>query len=632
MALNGSFTGSTSNSTIQPKITWSATQNIGENYSMVTATLSYSRTNSGYTTSGKWSGSITINGVTTQGSTTKELVITQNSNTVAMSATVKVPHNADGSKNVAISCTGAISAASLQSTSCAATVTLDTIPRQATITSTENFTDLGNPTVYYSNPAGDAIGSLTACISLTGAKDDITYRNIPKTGTYYTFMLTDDERNLLRNNTTSGSRNVIFFVKSVIGGVTYHSTDPKTFSVVETDDTKPAVTMNLTLNNGSLPSAFNGMYIQGKSRLNVNISAQGKYSASIQSFSASIGGETYNTNSFLSNVLSKAGKVDVVGYAKDSRQFTGSAKQQIDVIEYSKPLVIPIGSETAISCYRSDGNGTRIGNSTSIWIKAKRFYYSLSGKNQCALRWRRKLVSEAWNDNTHLWKDLIPKTNTTATEYNALLSGEVFDLTKSYVIQIMATDDIGEKDIKEFEIPTQDVALHLGKGGKNVTIGTYCDYSKPYTFYSEWEAYFDKNVYAGGSKINRDVQLSSTVVSEGWYKIGTVEASMCSVTTITIGGEYYYDNVTPSMVDIATHYNVAKAYLRLPALLDTQISKLGITKESELNFGIYVYYNSSNMNYVTINVHSHMGEFHKVNLEASNLTDADLIETINLKS
>ena len=503
MALSGSFTGSTNNSTVQPKITWSATQNKVENYSMVTATLSYSRTNSGYTTSGKWNGSITINGVTTQGSTTKELVITQNSNTVAMSATVKVPHNADGSKSVAISCTGGIPSSSMQSTTCAATVTLDTIPRQANITSTENFTDLGNPTVYYSNPAGDEIESLMACISLTGAKDDITYRNIPKTGTYYTFMLTDEERNLLRNNTTSGSREVIFFVRSVIGGVTYHSTDPKKLTIEETDNTRPAVTITVTLNNGSLPSAFNGIYIQGKSRLDVSLSAEGKYSASIQSYSANIGGEVYNyTKPFLSNVLSKAGKVDVIGYAKDSRQFTGSAKQQIDVIEYSKPLVIPIGSETAISCYRSDGNGTRIGNSTSVWVKAKRFYYSLSGKNQCALQWRSKLVSEAWNDSTHLWKDLIPKANTTATEYNALLSGEVFDLTKSYTVQIMATDDIGEKDVKEFEIPTQDVALHLGKGGKNVSVGTYCDYSKPYTFYSEWDAYFDKDLYVDGAKID----------------------------------------------------------------------------------------------------------------------------------
>jgi hypothetical protein len=506
MALSGSFTGSTNNSTVKPKITWSAVQNIAENYSMVTATLTYSRTNSGYTTGGAWNGSITINGTTTTG--TASINITYNSNTEAMSATVKVPHDTDGSKEVEISCTGGIPVSSMKTTTCESTVILDRIPRQADITSSSDFTDLDNPTVYYSNPAGSAVDSLKACISFTGANDDIKYRDIPKTGTSdtlsYQFELTEEERNILRNNTTSDSRNVIFFIRTIIGSATYHSTDTKLFTVAETDDTRPSVSMTATLNNGSLPSEFDGLYIQGKSRLDVSISAQGKYSAKITGYSVDIGGEIYNpqTIPFLSNVLQKAGKVSIIGYAKDSRKFTGSEKQEIEVIEYSKPLVSPIGSDTAIYCYRSDGNGKRVGNSTSVWIKAKRSYYSLSGKNQCALQWRSKLTTEAWNDSTHQWKDLIPKTNTTTNaEYNALLSGEVFDLKKSYSIQIMAIDDVGEVDIKTFELPTQDVALHLGKGGKNVSVGTYCDYSKEYTFYSDWDAYFDKDVYVGGNKI-----------------------------------------------------------------------------------------------------------------------------------
>jgi hypothetical protein len=138
-------------------------------------------------------------------------------------------------------------------------------------------------------------------------------------------------------------------------------------------------------------------------------------------------------------------------------------------------------------------------------IKAKRNYQPvISGgvqKNFCALQWRRKLVNEAWNDSTHIWQDLISKANTTTTEFNALLPSTVFELTKSYTVQIRAIDDVGEKDVKTFEIPTQDVALHLGKGGKNVSVGTYCDYSKDYTFFSKWDAYFDKNVYIGSNKV-----------------------------------------------------------------------------------------------------------------------------------
>ena len=58
MALNGIFYGTTNNSKVKPCIQWSAVQNLKGNYSDVTATLCYSRTNKGYTTMGTWEGSL----------------------------------------------------------------------------------------------------------------------------------------------------------------------------------------------------------------------------------------------------------------------------------------------------------------------------------------------------------------------------------------------------------------------------------------------------------------------------------------------------------------------------------------------------------------------------------------------
>ena len=120
MALSGTIKGSTNNQYVDAKISWSATQSIDGNYSMVTATLYYSRNNTGYTTYGTWSGKITINGTTTSDS--KSLTITYNSNTKAISATVKVPHNADGAKTITISASGGISGTSLSSTSVSGSV------------------------------------------------------------------------------------------------------------------------------------------------------------------------------------------------------------------------------------------------------------------------------------------------------------------------------------------------------------------------------------------------------------------------------------------------------------------------------------------------------------------------------
>jgi hypothetical protein len=421
------------------------------------------------------------------------------------SGTMWINHTANGSKTFSISSFTGWLYSSYNYSSNGGSYDLTSIPRQATITSASDFTDLDNPSISFSNPGGFP---MDVWLEPNPVGDHLCVKNnIPNTGNY-TWQLTDAEREQLRNKCSGKpSCKIRLGLYTTIGGVQYADYKDKTYTIKESDATRPSIMMTATLNNSNLPSKFDGMCIQGKSRFDVTLSAEGKYGATITSLYATVDGRAYTSTPFTTAVIQNLG--DMVGYAKDSRQFTGSAKQPIAVTPYSKPLVVPLGSENAIQCYRSDGNGNRIGNSTSVWIKAKRTYYSLSGKNQCALQWRSKLVTEAWNDSTHSWKDLIPKTNTTTTNYNALLSNKVFDKTKSYTVQIRAIDDIGEYDLKTFEIPTEDVALHLGKGGKNVSVGTYCDYTKDYTFYSDWDAYFDKDVYVGG------VKICNYVVGEG---------------------------------------------------------------------------------------------------------------------
>lgn len=427
----------------------------------------------------------------------------------SVSGTVYVDHDTKGEKSISVSLTTAIYTGTTSTYS--GTWTLDSIPRQATITSAPDFTDLDNPVLQYSNPAGDSVAELMACISFTGSKDDIAYRAIPKTGTSYPFNFTEAERDVLRTNTSGNSRKLFFYVRTKVGTTTFYERKEVNFSIVESDATKPSVKMEWSLNNGSLPSKFDGLCIQGKSRYDITLSAEGKYGASITNYSALVDSKTYTSNPFTSDVLQSSGVVPIIGQATDSRGFSGQDSYYADAIAYSKPLVIPLGSENAIQCYRSDGNGQRVSKSTSVWIKAKRTFYSLDGKNLCALQWRKKLVTEEWNDSTHQWNTLLSKEAST-DEYNALIPSAVFELKKSYTVQIRAVDDIGDFDVKTFEVPTEDVALHLGAGGKNVAVGTYCDYSKPYTFYSEWDAIFGADVYIGDVTL-KDYILN--IINEG---------------------------------------------------------------------------------------------------------------------
>lgn len=464
----------------------------------------------------------------------------------SVSGTIYVDHDTQGNKQIDVSFTTAIYTGTTSTYS--GTWYLDNIPRKAELTSAPNFTDLENPTIYYSNPAGSAV-TIQTCIAI-GWDVLIPYKSLKTDKNYYTYEFTPEERTILRNAAPNGTLKVNFFVTTIIDGTYYYSLEERTLSIVENENTKPSITMSVSLNNGSLPSTFDGLYIQGKSRLGISLSGSGKYNATITKKYAVLDGKTYSTEPITTDVIQTLGNVNVVGTVEDSRRFTKSKTEVINVIPYRKPYVISIGSENAIACYRSDGNGKRVGNSTSVWIKAKRDYYKVESngvqKNFCALQWRRKLVNDAWDDgnNEHKWHDLISKTSTTNDEYNALLpSEEVFELTKSYIVQIMATDDVGETDVKTFEIPTQDVALHLGEGGKNVAVGTYCDCSKEYTFYSEWDAYFDKDIYISGNKVDDFITEQGTDGIWTWEKWASGKA-VCYGTTEKIPIQYargWYD-------------------------------------------------------------------------------------------
>lgn len=148
----------------------------------------------------------------------------------SVSGSLTVPHNDDGTASIEVLLSTAIYYEKVEDHK--ATWELNKIDRFATILSAPNFNDNQNPTITYSNPAGNNVDLLLACISLDGSKDDVAYRSINKTGSSYTFNLTEAERNVLRAATTgSNARTVMFVVTTSIGGNTGHSTLTRTLSV-----------------------------------------------------------------------------------------------------------------------------------------------------------------------------------------------------------------------------------------------------------------------------------------------------------------------------------------------------------------------------------------------------------------
>lgn len=119
-----------------------------------------------------------------------------------------------------------------------ADIQMPKINRYPMITSAPNFNDEENPTISYSTISGFSNATYSACISLTGQRDDIPYREVELSAGSYTFELTEEERNILRNATPNNkSLSVIFFLRTTVNGTNYHSTSTKTMTIINAEPT-----------------------------------------------------------------------------------------------------------------------------------------------------------------------------------------------------------------------------------------------------------------------------------------------------------------------------------------------------------------------------------------------------------
>lgn len=223
---------------IDGRIIWSSTSNgTQENTSDVVAELQIRKPNNA-TTTGTWKGSFTVG---TEKVTISEYLAVGGDWVAVASISTTIQHAADGSGSCymyAVVNGPAGTTVSGSKTSGSTVVTLDKIARFATILTGEDFTDEGNPAITYSNPAGSAVSRLQACISVDGTRADVPYRDIPVNGNAYTFDLTDDERNVLRNaSPNSNTLSIKFYVRSTIGDQTDRSSVSATMRIVNANPT-----------------------------------------------------------------------------------------------------------------------------------------------------------------------------------------------------------------------------------------------------------------------------------------------------------------------------------------------------------------------------------------------------------
>lgn len=495
--VSGSASTSTNKSKV--RILWTSTQS-GESWNGYTRTAHYwVSINGGPET--KYSVSYTLPKATKQ---------------TIVDVTITVSHKDDGSGTVKVRTwmDTDISAGVVEKSE---TITLSTIPRASTIDSlscaTSYFT--GKLTYKYTPKSSAFYNRCDVSLNLDGDFTQVKSIKIGKKATSQqtaTVTLSAGELETIYKKLPSATKGVLRFTlctysdsgySKQIGGAVHKEV---TLSIPNDSTTKAAVSMTLAP-VGSLPDAFAGLYVQGKTKVKATLSATGKYGASIKSYSMKVDGTTYDSDDgYTSGYLNKTGSFTVKGYAKDSRGYTGSTSESITVIGYAKPKVLDVVAA------RCDADGNLADNGTYLKIIATRSYSPVKSgnvqKNFCYIRYRFKVASAS---SYSAWTTILAKDNLTSdrVETGALLGGAL-SVASTYHVQVQAADDIGEHADTVITVPTDIVHTHRAKNGMG--FGKYCEGENLLDV--AWDAHFHGDILIGDTGMTlKDYILS--VISEG---------------------------------------------------------------------------------------------------------------------
>lgn len=409
---------------------WVDSQDIASNTSRVVA-HTLVRKSSQYTgTTGTFTGYVSVGGERSDGSYYGEVA----SDWVEVAYIAKtVQHDSTGNASVYIegevkgpSGTGL----SGHKASGGAAVSLPTIPRQASLTSAQDFTDESNPTIEYSNPAGSSVASLQAAIYSSDEKTAYAaYRNVSKTGKNYTFDLTEEERNVIRvAMPNSNSMTVKFCLKCVIGSNTYYSAIVKTVTIVNGN---PVFSPVLEEQN-SIVQTLTGdaeTLIRYVSNVLVTSNATAVKSATLTRQKITNGSAVFEESPATFNRVES----DTFSFeATDSRNNSASTKVTKTTIPYVL-LTCNIGSDTP----DTDGNFT--------FGVSGNYYPGGFGAvdNTLTVEYRYKVSGQEFGEWTAMGFRISGNTYTASAQFTGL------DYRTTYIFQARAIDKVGTVETAE---------------------------------------------------------------------------------------------------------------------------------------------------------------------------------------
>lgn len=318
-------------------------------------------------------------------------------------------------------------------------INLGSTRQKATITAAPNFNDSENPTIKYTNPMGNSVTALEACITnANGYTVLVPYRAISKTGSSYTFNLTTSERNALIAAAGDGtSVDVRFYVRTTIGTATQLSYLAKTFTVIADG---PTITASIAdVNSVTVPLTGGGTrFIRGRNSMSFSMTATGQKGATISSYAVTCGSQVIRSSSGTFYNIEN----DVVIFsATDSRGATSTKTIQLTAVDYIK-----------LTCNQSVRMILDSDSSAQIALDMHGNYFSGSfgaKSNSLAVYVRHARNNEAMGD----WVELTPLLSSiSGGTYSLSTNMSGFDPSGTYTFQSKAVDALGVVMTAEYAV------------------------------------------------------------------------------------------------------------------------------------------------------------------------------------
>lgn len=445
MALSGSFSVSQRNDKEKATCVWSATQDIANNKTTITAYLEFFHK---YQINiGNRTHKIVINGVEKEVTTTTIACAGADTHR-STSVTVEVPHNADGTKNVTMGFTfsvkATLSGTYYESMSTSTTVNLDTIPRASQPTLSASSTEMTKAVTINTNRASSSFTH-----TLTYAFGSVTGTIAEGVGASYEWTIPLELANQIPNavsgtgkiycKTYNGS--TLIGTKEVVFGATVPASvvpTRKSFSAVDTT---------------GYMATYGGL-IQGKSKLKVDVEAEGACGSTIKSYKILVGNTTYHGNSITADILGTS-NILVSASFTDSRGRTGSVGLgvPITVIPYANPKI------SALNVYRCNSSGTADEAGEYITGNTNAIFTTFINAGTLTVEYKKQTDTE--------W---IPINSGSGASVGLIIPVTAADPNCLYDVRATATDDFTSSTY-QVVIPTVYTLMDFKADGMGVAFG-----------------------------------------------------------------------------------------------------------------------------------------------------------------